>query len=47
MTDETIEYQTVCKIDSIPEGEGRAFPLNGTLVALFRRDGEYFAIKMN
>jgi len=38
------EFQTVCTTDSIPEGEGRAFPLNGTLVAVFRRDGEFFAI---
>ena len=44
MTEEAIEFQTVCEIQSIPEGEGRAFPLNGTLIAVFRRDGEYFAI---
>jgi nitrite reductase (NADH) small subunit len=44
MTDETIEFHAVCKTDSIPDGEGRAFPLNGTLVAVFRRDGQYFAI---
>ncbi len=40
----TIEFQTVCEVGAIPEGEGRAFPLNGTLVAVFLRNGEYFAI---
>ena len=44
MTEEVNAFQTVCKTDSIPDGEGRAFPVNGTLVAVFRRDGEYFAI---
>ena len=44
MTDDTIEFQTVCQVGTIPEGEGRAFPLNGTLVAVFLRDGQYFAI---
>ncbi|WP_010586035.1 Rieske (2Fe-2S) protein [Schlesneria paludicola] len=44
MVDEAIEFQTVCKQGDIPEGEGRAFPLNGTLVAVFLRDGNYFAI---
>lgn len=44
MTDGSITYQTVCKIGFIPKGEGRAFPVNGTLVAVFNRDGEYFAV---
>ena len=38
MTDETVEFQTVCGIDVIPDGEGRAFPVNGMLVAVFRQD---------
>ena len=38
------EFQTVARVGSIPEGEGRAFPVNGQLIAVFRRDGEYFAI---
>ena len=42
--DETAEFQTVAKVGSIPEGEGRAFPLNGRMVAVFLRDGQYFAI---
>lgn len=47
MTDtreDTSEFQTVCNVNDVPEGEGRAFPLNGTLVALFHRAGEFFAI---
>lgn len=41
---ETPAFHTVAKVGSIPEGEGRAFPVNGQLIAVFRRDGEYFAI---
>lgn len=44
MTEESAEFQTVCQTSAIPEGEGRAFPLNGTLVAVFRRDGTFYAI---
>lgn len=42
--DETTEFQTVAKVGSIPEGEGRAFPVNGQMIAVFLREGEYFAI---
>jgi len=38
------EFQTVAKVGLIPDGEGRAFPLNGRMVAVFLRDGQYFAI---
>lgn len=41
---QTREFQTVAKVGSIPEGEGRAFPVNGQLIAVFLQDGEYFAI---
>ena len=44
MTDNATEFETVCKTGEIPEGEGRAFPLNGTLVAVFLKNGRYFAI---
>lgn len=44
MTDETVDFQTVCAIGAIPDGEGRAFPVNGMLVAVFRRGEDYFAI---
>jgi len=38
------EYQTVAKVGDIPEGEGRAYPVDGTFVAVFLVDGEYTAI---
>lgn len=44
MTDATDQYHTICRVGEIPEGEGRAFPLKGTLIAVFRRDGQYYAI---
>ncbi len=44
MIDEEIPFQTVCTVDAIPDGEGRAFPVNGMLVAVFRRGDQYFAI---
>jgi nitrite reductase (NADH) small subunit/3-phenylpropionate/trans-cinnamate dioxygenase ferredoxin subunit len=38
------EFVTVAKVGTIPEGEGRAFPVNGRMIAVFLRDGNYFAI---
>lgn len=38
------EFQTVAKVGMIPEGEGRAFPVNGRMIAVFLRDGNYFAM---
>ncbi len=38
------QFVTVAKAGSIPAGEGRAFPVNGTMVAVFFVDGEYSAI---
>lgn len=38
------EFQTVAKVGDIPAGEGRAFTVNGKLVAVFFVDGEYSAI---
>lgn len=37
-------FQTVAKVGAIPEGEGRAFPVNGKMVAVFLKDGQYYAI---
>ncbi|APZ96082.1 Rieske (2Fe-2S) protein [Fuerstiella marisgermanici] len=39
-----MEFQTVAKVGDIPEGEGRCFPVSGTMVGLFLHNGEYFAI---
>lgn len=38
------EFISVAKIGDIPEGEGRSYPVNGTMVAIFLSDGEYKAI---
>ena len=38
------DFQTVAKIGDIPEGQGRCFPVNGTMVAVFLEKGEHFAI---
>ena len=37
-------FQTVARIGEIPEGQGRCFPVNGTMVGVFLDKGEYFAI---
>jgi len=38
------DFQTVAKVGDIPEGQGRAFPLNGTMVGVFLSAGRYLAI---
>ena len=38
------EFIAVAKVGDIPEGEGRSYPVNGTMVAIFLSDGEYKAI---
>lgn len=38
------EFQNVAKVNQIPEGEGRSFPVNGTMVGVFQHQGEFFAI---
>ena len=38
------EFQKVARVGDIPEGEGRAFPVDGTMVAVFNTGGEYTAI---
>lgn len=38
------EFTTVAKTGEIPDGTGRAFPVRGTMVAVFFVDGEYSAI---
>ncbi|MFV0446737.1 MAG: Rieske (2Fe-2S) protein [Planctomycetaceae bacterium] len=37
-------FTTVATIGEIPDGEGRAFPVNGRMVAVFRRGDQYHAI---
>ena len=37
-------FQTVCKIDELPEGEGKTVKVGNRLIAVFFHDGNYFAI---
>lgn len=38
------EFQSVARVGAVPEGEGRAFTVDGRVVGVFLIDGEYFAI---
>lgn len=38
------DFQTVANVGDIPEGEGRCFPVNGTMVGVFLHNDEYFAM---
>lgn len=38
------DFFTVAEVGEIPAGEGRNYPVNGRMVAIFFVDGEYFAI---
>jgi len=38
------EFQTVARVGDIPQGEGRAYPVDGRMVAVFNLAGEYRAI---
>lgn len=40
----TYEYHAVAKVGDIPENEGRTVPIQGTVIGLFRSEGEYYAI---
>lgn len=38
------DFLAVAKVGDIPEGEGRSYPVNGKMIAVFFQDGEYSAI---
>jgi nitrite reductase (NADH) small subunit/3-phenylpropionate/trans-cinnamate dioxygenase ferredoxin subunit len=38
------EFQPVAKVGDVPEGQGRCFPVNGTMVGVFLHHGEYYAM---
>lgn len=38
------EFQSVAKLGEIPDGEGRAYPVSGKMIAIFNTAGEYTAI---
>ena len=39
------EFETVADVGEIPEGEGRAYAVNGRMVAVFLINGEYSAMQ--
>lgn len=39
-----ITYHTIAKVGEIPEGEGRAFHIEGLMIAVFLKQGTYTAI---
>ncbi|MBM4071884.1 MAG: nitrite reductase small subunit NirD [Planctomycetes bacterium] len=38
------EFRTVCKVGDVVEGEGQTVAVGTKLVAVFRRNGDFFAI---
>lgn len=42
---ESNSFRTVAKVGEIPEGQGRAFDVDGVMVAVFLTDGHYYAIE--
>jgi nitrite reductase (NADH) small subunit/3-phenylpropionate/trans-cinnamate dioxygenase ferredoxin subunit len=38
------EFQTVCRVGEVVEGEGKTVPVGDRLVAVFCQGGQYFAI---
>lgn len=38
------EFHTVCRVEDLPEGEGRTVEVGGKLIAVFRHGGRYYAI---
>lgn len=42
---EMAEFHTVARVGEIPEGQGRAFVVDGQIVAVFNDSGRYYAIE--
>lgn len=40
----TERYHTVAKVSEVPEGQGRAFEVEGRMIAVFLDQGHYYAI---
>ena len=38
------EFQTVCRVEDLAEGEGKTVQIGAKLVAVFRYDGQFYAI---
>ncbi len=39
------QFQTVAQVGEIPEGQGRAFDVDGVMVAVFLEEGQYYALE--
>ena len=40
----TATFHTVARVGEVPEGQGRAFEVDGRMIAVFQDQGEYYAI---
>jgi nitrite reductase (NADH) small subunit len=38
------EFRTVCRVSEVPEDEGKTVSVNNKLIAVFRQNGQFFAI---
>lgn len=38
------DFHTVCRVDEVSEGEGKTVVIGNKLIAVFRYQGQYFAI---
>lgn len=38
------EFHTVCKVNEVPEGEGKTVQVNNKIIAVFREGDQFFAI---
>ena len=42
--DDSPEFQAVCRVDEIPEGEARMFAVAETMIGVFHVGGRFFAL---
>ena len=38
------DYQRICSVEEVPEGQGRAFKVGDRVIAIFNRNGQFHAI---
>jgi nitrite reductase (NADH) small subunit/3-phenylpropionate/trans-cinnamate dioxygenase ferredoxin subunit len=38
------EYRTVCRVGELPEGQAKTVEVGGKLIAVFRHQGQYYAL---
>lgn len=44
MAQESSDFHNVCKTSDLPEGQGKTVQVHGKLIAVFRYEGDYYAI---